>query len=414
MSNTAPSTTRTLLTDKACRAFTCPPERKQARLYDHHGLYLEASPTGRKSWYLKLRYQNREKRMSLGSYPSVTLKDAREAASDARKLLRQGLNPITERRRALAPVETFADIALEWQERNSQRWGTSYKTKVDRLVSNFLLPRLGNRPMQEIAPSELTGAIRAILDDSYKQRRESAKESLRIARQIWDYACATRDDFTRGNIATPLIRNDAILPPPDVTHYVAVTTPEELAPILRMIRGYQGGHIVKTALQLVPMLMLRQTNICHMRWSQIDFERATLTIPRSQMKVKDRKEDFVCPLPRQALTLLKNLHPFTYREGEAWVFPGGRQRSRPLSSNALRSALISLGVHERQSIHGFRATGRTLIAEKLGYQREPIEAQLDHASQEKLGNTYDRTQYLDQRVKMLQDWCDYLDQLVHS
>ena len=401
-------------TSRACEAHKCDATQKVAKLFDTGGLYLEALPTGRKTWYLKVTHHGKESRMTLGNFPSVSLKEARRKRDEAKKLLEQGLNPIHERQNAKRMTETLAEVSAEWIEAMREQWGTSYHNKVQRLLGNFLLPRLGNRPMREITPPELTATIKAILNDSPKKRRESAQETLRIARQIWRYACSTRENYTRGNIAIDLIGNPAVLPPPDVTHYAAVTTPEELAPILKMIRSYQGGHVVKTALQLVPMLLLRQHNICHMKWQQIDFEKATLTIPRSQMKVKDKKEDFVCPLPTQALTLLKNLHPFTYRDDEDFVFPGGRQRSRPLSSNALRSALISLGVHERQSVHGFRATGRTLIAEKLGYQREPIEAQLDHASIEKLGATYDRTQYLDARRTMLQSWCDYLDQLVQS
>lgn len=402
-------------TDKECQAHKCPPNQSSAKLFDTGGLYLEATKTGRKFWCLKLRYQGKETRMSLGSYPTVTLAEARQMRDEAKKQLRAGQNPIAERRRAQQPQETFAEVAKEWQEwrEKNKNWGSSYKTKVQRLLSNFLLPKLGSRPMKGIGRSDVTSAVLSILDNSLKKRRESAKESLRIADQIFAYACATRDDFDL-NPAAPLIKS-SILPPPDVTHYVAVTTPEELAPILRAIKAYQGGYVVKTALQLVPMLLLRQHNICRMRWSQIDLEKATLTIPRDQMKVKDRQSDFVCPLPTQALKLLQDLRPFTYKPDAStddWVFPGGRQRSRPLSSNALRSALISLGVHERQSIHGFRATGRTMIAEQLNYQREVIEAQLDHASIEKLGSTYDRTQYLPQRIEMLQRWCDWLDELV--
>lgn len=410
------------LTELECQNLECPPDGVE-RLYDTRGLYLEARPTGRKTWYLRFKRNKKESRISLGTYPKpITLKKARELRDDALQLLRNGKNPVDERRaarRAEEPAETFETIANEWLEVIGKRkeWGNSHKTKVTRLLHNFLLPKLANRPAKEITTPDLTKVIEAIINKSEKGRHESAKETLRIARQIFDYAKATRHGFPPENIAMPIIRGQ-IFPSPNVTHFAAVTTPEELAPIIKMIREYHGQTIVvSVALQLVPMLLLRQINIRRMRWSQIDFEKATLTIPRSEMKVKDRQSDFVCPLPRQAIELLQNLRHFTYRdakEGEDWVFPGGRQRSRPLSNNALRSALISLGVHDRQSIHGFRATGRTMIAERLNFPREIIEAQLDHASIETLGTAYDRTTFEDKRKEMMQSWANYLDALAAS
>ena len=308
------------LTDLACKKATCPPNRNRFRLYDTGGLYLEVLPTGRKGWYLKLRVRENnklaEKRMSLGAYrsPDETPKPGKHSLQEARRLRdeqrlvhQSGKNPIEARREtkqvATATSVTFGDVAEEWQLSKSEQWSDSYKKKVQRLVGNFLLPRLGKRIMEKIAPNELDAAVQAILDNSPKKRRESANETLRIAQQIWNYALAkyaTEDTFKRGNIATPLIKT-GVLPAPEVTHNKAVTKPEHLAPILRAIRSYKGASpVVPTALQLVPILFVRSGNIQMMRWEEIDFDKAIWTIPRAKMKVKDRDFDFICPLPRQA------------------------------------------------------------------------------------------------------------------
>ncbi|MBR6976156.1 MAG: integrase arm-type DNA-binding domain-containing protein [Ottowia sp.] len=420
----APATSRTRLTDVQCRNAVCPQGKLRERFYDEGGLYLEVLPSGRKGWYLKLRVTEggkvKEKRMGLGGYPTVKLAEACDKRDESKRLLADGKNPIEARRQArlqAAGGVTLAEVAEEWMNAKADRWSDAYKVKVRRLVGNFLLPRLGHRGMDGIAPAELKAAVEAILDKSKKGRRESAKETLRLAQQIWDYAIATRgtgDTFTRGNIATPLIKA-GVLPPPEVEHNKAVTSPEELAALLRVIRAYQGqNRVVPVALQLVSLLAPRQGNVCNMRWEQINWQKATWTVPRPQMKVKDREFDFVCPLPRQAIALLEELRPFTDNPAcGGWVFPGGRQRSRPLSNNALRSALIACGWKGKQDVHGFRTIGRSILAE-MGYPREVIEAQLDHSRREALGDTYDRSQYLPQRQEMLQVWADYLDALAEG
>ena len=419
----------TPLTDIQCRNAQCPLGQKKLILYDEGGLRLEVLPSGRKGWYHKFtvpvmvdgnKVKRQEKRMSLGGFPAVKLADARRKRDENRRLLDEGKNPIEERRQTrlqAAGEVTLTEVVEEWMSSMANRWSDAYKVKVRRLVGNFLLPRLGHRGMDGIAPSELKAAVEAILDNSRKGRRESAKETLRLAQQIWDYAIATRgtvETFTRGNIATPLIKAN-VLPPPEVEHNKAVTSPEELAALLRVIRAYQGqNRVVPVALQLVSLLAPRQGNVCNMRWEQINWQKATWTVPRPQMKVKDREFDFVCPLPRQAIALLEELRPFTDNPAcGGWVFPGGRQRSRPLSNNAMRSALISCGWKGKQDVHGFRTIGRSILAE-MGYPREVIEAQLDHSRREALGDTYDRSQYLPQRREMLQVWADYLDALAEG
>ena len=422
-----PAKPRTRLTDVQCRTAKCPQGKERLRLYDEGGLYLEVLPSGRKGWYHKFRVNEggkvKEKRMGLGGYSSVKLAEARDKRDENQRLLKEGKNPIEARRQTrqqAAGGATLTEVAEEWIAKSASGWRARYAAKVRRHGEHFLKPRLGRREMEGIAPLELKATVEAIHDKSMKGRKQTAKETLRMARQIWDWALATRatpGTFTRGNIAAPLISTKA-LASPEVTHYAGVTEPQDLALILRAIRGEGGRRAtpwVWTALQLVPMLFLRQENIRERRWEEIDWKAATWTIPREQMKVKKQADfPFICPLPRQAIALLERLRPYTDNPGcGGWCFPSQRNpREKPISEAALPEALARCGIPpSKQMIHGFRATARTILRERLDFPKDVIEAQLDHAVTDANGRAYNRTQFLQQRRAMLQVWADYLDAL---
>lgn len=197
-------------------------------------------------------------------------------------------------------------------------------------------------------------------------------------------------------------------------HFAAITDPVRLGELLRAIKGYKGGPVVRAALQLAPMLFQRPGELRAARWEEIDLQNAMWTIPAARMKRrKDGKEHgdpHLVPLPTQAVRILEILKPYT--ESTGLVFPGERQRDRPISENSVRVALISMGyAPDIQTWHGFRATARTMLAERLEFDPLLIEAQLAHAVKDANGRAYNRTTYLKQRRDMMQRWADYLDKL---
>ena len=409
-------------TDIECRSATCQPDKKRERFYDAmcSGLYLEVTHR-RKGWFHKFRLpigvdeetgkvSYKETRMSIGGFPAVSLAEARAKVKSNRRLLEEGKNPITERQQTKLQVVdkvTLTEVAEDFIAKNQHKWSASYKTKVLRHWNKYLKPRLGRKFIDDITKMELKATVEAIIDGSIKGRRQTARETLRMAAQVWDWAPV---DLPRGNIARQLI-NAKLLPAPEVTHYAAAVTEEDLRPVMRAIRASRGRSSpwVSTALQLVPLLFLRQINIRQMRWEQIDWKAATLTIPRQQMKTKKRDGAFVTPLPRQALALLEDLRPLTGHW--PWCFPSrNNPKDAPISEAALPEALSRCGIpSEQQMIHGFRRSAETLLLGQ-GFKKAEIEAQLDHAK-EGLGDTYDAATYLPQRRKMLQAWADYLDAL---
>ncbi len=402
-----------MLTDKQCRNAKCPADKKRVRLTDAHGLYLEVSPAGSKRWFQKLYVGGKDTRIALGSYPAVSLADARSKQAEVKAQRAQKLNPIAERRKAQAQQvrgDTFATVAEEWfaKQQASSAWADG-GGRIRRFLS-ALLPALGARPIAEIEPPELLAVLQKTVA---RQALETAERQRNMASQIWRYGIqtgrVTRDIAAdlRGALPKPLKRNMA-----------AVITPQELAPMLRAIRAYQSKRlpIVPTALQLAPMLFQRPRNLRRMRWEQIDWESATWTIPSAEMKrskeAKMNGAPHIVPLPRQALTLLEALRPLTGRQDcGGWVFPGVRHMDKPISENTMNTALMACDVpREVQSIHGFRATARTILDEVLGFDRSHIEEQLAHMNKTHRG-AYDRASYLPQRRKMLQVWADYLDAL---
>jgi len=401
-----------MLTDAKCRNATCPLDKKRARFTDASGLYLEVSPAGSRRWFWKPYTDGKESRLALGSYPDVSLTAARKARDAAKMQKADGRDPVQARKiaklkEAALGADTFKETALEWFEKHKTRWSEHYAIREKRNLEKDLFPHFATRRIGEIEAIELLAAVRKVEE---RGALDVAHRVLTTARSVWRYAVATARaprDIT-GDIA-------GALTPHHGKHFAAITKPVELGALIRVIRGYQGGPIVRAALQLAPMLFQRPGELRAAAWAEIDLDAALWTIPAMRMKRKKAGKEngipHLVPLPTQAVEILRKLQPLT--GSGTLLFPGERSHDRPISDNTLRAALATLGYGPTvQSVHGFRATARTILAEVLDVDPLVIEAQLAHAVKDANGTSYNRTQYLKQRAGMMQQWADYLDKLV--
>lgn len=400
-----------MLTEVHCKNATCPSDKKRLRLTDAGGLYLEVSPAGSKRWFWKTYADGKEGRLALGGYPGVTLKAARLARDAAKQDRAAGVNLVHARKVAklkavVGEADTFKAVALEWFGKHESRWSTHYAIREKRNLEKDLFPHFAARHPSEIEPIELLAALRRVEE---RGALDVAHRVLITARAVWRYAVATAR--APRDITADL---KGALTPHKKRHFAAITDPAKLGELVRVIRGYQGGAIVRAALQLAPMLFQRPNELRGSTWAEIDLDAALWTVPAARMKRrKDGKENgdpHLVPLPSQAVEILRKLHPITGHG--VMVFPGERSHERPISDNTLRAALLTLGYGPTvQTVHGFRATARTLIAEVLDVDPLVIEAQLAHAVKDANGRAYNRTQYVKHRADMMQRWADYLDKL---
>jgi integrase len=400
-----------MLTDKACKSANCPIDKARARFSDAGGLYLEVSPAGSKRWFLKYRKEGKEMRLALGSYPNVSLAEVRLKQSEAKALKHKGIDPVHDKKvgklkASRQAIDNFEAIAREWHSKQKNNWSEVHAKTVMRRMEKDLFPWLGKRPMAQIHPMELLATLQKIED---RQAFETAHRVLDIARQVWEYWLPTVDVEQR-NITEGL---KARLQPYRGKNFAAILDPKRFGELMRAIKHYKGGVVVRVALQLSVLVYQRPGNLRMMEWSELDLEAATWTIPSAKMKrsVQEKAygEAHVVPLPKQAIALLESIKPIT--EHGQFVFPGERNHDRPMSDNAIRSALYSLGFGEEQKPHAFRATARTMLVDELGLDPLMIEANLAHGARDRLGKSYNRTQYLKQRFEMVQQWADYLDKL---
>jgi integrase len=400
-----------MLTDAHCRNAVCPPDKKQARFSDAGGMYLQVSPSGTKRWFLKYRIAGVEKQLALGSYPAVSLTAARKARDAAKLIKSEGQDPVQARKvaklKAMNPAgNTFKDVALEWFAKQAPQWSDAHADRSKRQLERDLFPWLGDRVLKDVEPVELLATLRKVEE---RGAVETADRGLMLARQVWRYGVAT------GRVGRDITADlKGALSPYRGKHFAAITDPVKLGELLRAIRLYKGGPIVRAALQLAPMLFQRPGELRGAAWAEIDLDGALWTIPAARMKRgKDGKENgdpHLVPLPRQAVAILRGLHGYTGHG--VMVFPGERSHDRPISENSVRTALITMGyTPEIQTWHGFRATARTMLAERLDCDPLVIEAQLAHAVKDANGRAYNRTQYLKHRADMMQRWADYLDEL---
>lgn len=377
---------------------------KKYKESDEKGLYLLVLPNGGKYWKMAYRFDGKQRELSLGVYPEVTLKEARNKRDEARKLLSEDVDPSLAKRakreaREEAGANSFEVIALEWFNTRMVDKSKSHRDRTLRALQKDLFPRIGRRPISEITPPELLQALRRI---ESRGAIETAKRARQTCGQIFRYAIVTGRSET--DPAANLV--DA-LQPANKRRLPAITDPKEVGKLMVAIDAFQGTDTVKAALKLSPLLFCRPGELRHMEWSEIDWDNAIWEIPAEKMKMSQPR---IVPLSGQAMAILQE-HDLQRRRGK-YVFPSARGASRPLSENGVRTALRTMGYsNETMTPHGFRAMARTLLDEVLNERVELIEHQLAHAVKDSLGRDYNRIRHLPQRKEMMQRWADYLDEL---
>ena len=373
---------------------------------DGGGLYLYVSPSGGKLWRLDYRYAGKRKTLSLGAYPTVSLKDARQKRETVKEQLADNIDPgerKKERKAAVLAAEqekatTFEAVAREWYAKKTTGFTPGHQKKILSRLENMLFPHIGNILFSELEPSDILGAIR------HAENRGAVETAHRLAQltgQVSRYARLV--GYTKFDVAAGL---SEALPSAPKNHYATITDPKEVGHLLRAIDGYQGDISISYALKLLPYTFVRSGEIRGASWQEINLSAAEWIIPASRMKMK---RPHVVPLAKQVIALLEDLREFT--GGHGHLFPSPQSRSRHISDMGLLNALRRLGYNKEQmTIHGFRSMASTLLNEQ-GYRPDVIEVQLAHGEKNAIRDAYNRAEYLPERRQMMQEWADYLDEL---
>ncbi len=386
------------LTDTKVR--TTKPTEKPQKLFDGGGLFLLVTPTGGRLWRFKYRFGGSEKLLSIGTYPETSLAEARQRRDQASALLANGIDPSETKKAQKAAgnqeTETFEIIAREWYAKFSPSWATSHAKTTIRRLELFIFPWLGARPVKTITAPELLAALRRI---EAKGALETAHRVKQVCGQVFRYAIATgrAERDPSGDLR-------GAIPPASGKHMATITDPKEIAGLLRSIDDYRGGIVTRCALQLAPLVFVRPGELRQAEWSEFNLETAEWRIPAEKMKAG---AVHIVPLSRQALDILREIHPLTGHG--RYVFPSPRTDSRPMSSNAILSALRRMGyAKDEMSGHGFRSMASTLLNEQ-GWNRDAIERQLAHAERNSVRAAYNYAEFMPERKKMMQAWADYLE-----
>lgn len=389
-----------MLTDNAIKNFK--PSKKPIRNFDSNGLYIEVSPRGGKWWRLKYRFQGKEKRLSLGVYPEISLKKARELRDEFRKMVAEGLDPSENRKsQKNSQIEsgnnTFESIAKEWIVKHGRNWVTSHADRTMRRLERDIFPWIGKKSISSITAHEILVCVQRIEN---RGALETAHRALQNCGQVMRYAVATarldRD---------PTSDLKGALPPVREKHFAAVTDPKQAGELLRAFETYEGTFIVRCALKLAPMVFVRPGELRSAKWEDINLVKSEWCY-----FVSKTKSQHIVPLSKQSIEILKEIQPLT--GASPFVFPSARNFHKPMSDNAILSALRRLDIpKETMTGHGFRAMARTILDEVLGFRPDYIEHQLAHAVRDPNGRAYNRTVHLKERHLMMQAWADYLDGL---
>lgn len=365
------------------------------KMADGGGLYLMVTPAGGKLWRMNYRFQGKQKTLSLGKWPVVTLIKAREAAVEAKRMLQEGCDPGAAKKEETR--RAFGAVALAWFERHKSEWGEKHKSMVWRELQHDILPVFGSRPIDSITPVE----IDAVLQDIARRSVSVAHKAKGVCGEI--FTSAVFEGLCPSN---PALLMRGRLPKAQTAHIRTILDPGEVGALLRAIDQARDRHFLFTAwsaTRLLPLVFTRPGELRLAAWSEISFDEAILRIPAERMKMR---QPHLVPLSRQALEILKELRGRA--PGETMVFAS---KGKVFSHCRIWMILKKIGYGDRISPHGFRAMARTLLHERLHFSPDAIEAQLAHRVPDRLGAAYNRSQHLEERIRMMQAWADWLDSI---
>jgi integrase len=377
------------------------PREKSYRMWDSGGLYVEVQPSGGKWWRWKYRFSGKEKRLSFGTYPDTSIKEARGKRDDARKLLNQGVDPSHHRKAEKRVAEgkaanTFEAVAREWYGKQAKIWVAHHASDVLRRLESNLFPDLGSRPIGAITAPELLAALRKI---EHRGAHDLAHRVLQVSGQVFRYGVATgrceRDPSPdlKGALTPHKSKNQAAVKPDDVPA------------LLQAIAKYEdigGERQTGLALRLLALTFVRTGELIGATWDEFDLEGATWIVPAERMKMKT---EHVVPLSRQAVELLRELKEMA---GESRYVLPGRNPDKPISNNTMLFALYRLGYKRQMTGHGFRAIASTILNES-NFRSDVIERQLAHCERNDVRGAYNRAEYLPDRRAMMQQYADMLE-----
>lgn len=378
------------------------PREKPYKLTDGEGMYLLVNSKG-KYWRLDYRHLGKRKTLALGTYPTVSLADARDRKNTAKKTLSNGIDPSSLKKETrLAAMKanaiTFELVSREWHLKNKPKWSDKNAARTISALERYVFPFIGNSPISNIKPSELLDVIRKIEN---RGNIQTAHRVMRNCGQVFRYAMAT--DRATVDITIPL---KGSLTPIVERHHASITQPKRIGQLLRDIDEYDGLFVTKCALQLAPLLFVRPGELRQSEWTEFNLDDAEWKIPPQKMKMK---VTHIVPLSEQALKIIKSLQPHT---GHCkYLFPSLRSPNRSMSDNTLNAALRRLGYNkDEMTAHGFRSMASTILHEQ-GWPHDVVERQLAHADRNKVSSAYNYADYLPKRKEMMQEWANYLEGL---
>ena len=391
------------LTDTALRH--AKPVLKPRSISDSGGLSVLIQPNGAKWWRFRHRFGGKPHHLSLGVYPDVGLKEARRRRDECRQLLANGVNPSDQRKATHAvtvddTADSFETVAREFYKTRLPSWSEGHSSTVLMRLESYVFQKLGTQSITAVSAQDILAMLKPIQE---REKHETASRVLTVCQQVCRHAIAT-GRITHDPSASV---RPALTQAPPRRHFAAITNPQEIGPLLRILDGYEGTPVVMSALRLAPLVFVRPGELRTAKWADIDLDAAE---PQWQYLVTKTQTPHIVPLATQAVAILRALHPLTGHQTH--VFPGARNNGRPMSENAVLAALRTMEIPaDKMTGHGFRAMAYTALEEQLGFPQHLIDHQLAHVVKNPLGRAYNRTTHLPERRRMMQKWADYLDTL---